>query len=86
LDIDFRGRKGYNPSIIPHGNLKDKWIAVAMQHQFWGEAIHSAVKMQMVCLASWIDGRIVCDDPPTSIATAPTMSGNCDVPDCESSF
>jgi hypothetical protein len=86
FDIDFRGRRGYNPSIIPHGNLKDKWIAVAMQHQFWGEELHSGVKMQMVCLASWTNGRIVCDDPPTSIATTPTMSGNCDVPECEFSL
>jgi hypothetical protein len=86
VDIDFRGRKGYNPSIIPHPMLTDKWIAVAMQHQFWSEDIHSGFKAQMVCLASWKDGRIVCDDPPTSFSTRPTMSGNCDVPDCESIF
>jgi hypothetical protein len=84
VDIDFRGRKGYNPSIIPHPMLTDKWIAVAMQHQFWSEDLHSGFKAQMVCLASWKDGRIVCDDPPTSFSTRPTMSGNCDVPDCES--
>lgn len=80
FDLDFRGRRGINPNIIPHPSFDDKWILVALQDSLWGDEIQSAFKAEMVCLASFVDGTLRCDDHPTTLPIRSTRSDNCDLP------
>lgn len=79
--MDFLGRTGLNPNVIPHPAFEDKWIMVALQDPLWGDDVHSAFKVEMVCLGSFEDGKLVCDDHPTTLPIKSSTSSNCDVPD-----
>jgi len=75
-DIDFLGRHGMNPNIIPHDAFEDKWVIVAQSHALW-QGIASGFCAEMTCLASFVDGQLVCEYHATTLPIATTISDNC---------
>ena len=68
------GERAYNPNLIPHPTLADKWIVVAQKEQY-DEDIN--VSAQLVCTAGFVFGALMCDEHPTELPVAPSITGNC---------
>lgn len=75
IDIFFGGDAAYNPNIIPHPTQHDMWIVVA-QHEQSKEQID--VSQELMCVAGFLNGVLVCTEAPIALPIAPSISGVCD--------
>lgn len=74
--IDFGGKEGANPNIIPHPTLENTWIVVAQLVRSVAES--SKRFEQIVCNAVFKDGGLRCLQPATTLPIALTTGRNCD--------
>jgi hypothetical protein len=75
IPIYFSGDEGYNPNIIPHPTKHDMWIVVA-QHEQSKEEIK--VSGELVCVAGFLNGVLVCAEAPTILPIEPSIQGVCE--------
>lgn len=73
--IYFGGDTAYNPNIIPHPTKHDMWIVVA-QHEQSRETI--SVSEELMCVAGFLNGVLVCTETPIALPIAPSIAGVCE--------
>ena len=74
--VDFGDRPGYNPNIIPHPDQKDTWFIVAQQDKSQDDDI--VWFTELVCEATFKDGKLQCKRPPLILPIQSTVSTHCD--------
>jgi hypothetical protein len=67
--------EGYNANLLPHPTEHEQWILVAQQYQN-ADDFRKGAKV-ITCSATFVDGDLVCSQPPTALPIAHT-------PGCES--
>ena len=62
--------EAYNVNIIPHPTEHDQWIIAAQRQQHYFDFMSNP--QVMTCSANFVDGALVCKDPPTALPIART--------------
>lgn len=73
--IDFGDHASYNPNIIPHPHKNDTWFIVAQRDQ--SKDAHMNWFTELVCEATYRDGKMQCTKSPLILPISSTASHNC---------
>lgn len=77
FSIDFGDHDSYNPNLIPHPWKNDTWVMIAQGLQAAGEVKGVIYSLELVCDATYRDGKMQCLRSPTSLPIASTVSDHC---------
>lgn len=73
--INFLDQGAYNPTIIPHPQKNDTWIAVAQRDK--ANDLSDIWNVELVCEVEFKDNNFTCTRSPMILPIASTVSGKC---------
>lgn len=74
----WKGEAAYNPNLVPHPTMPERWIIMA-QHDRTDEPtqIGASIGQEFICEAGFFQNKLVCQNAPTVLPIAPSIEGNC---------
>lgn len=75
--IDFGDYGSYNPNLIPHPWKNDTWVMIAQGSQAPGDVQGAVYSLELVCDATYTNGKMKCLRSPTTLPIASTVSDHC---------